>query len=93
MLQWNDVIEINGRHMSIKVMAEWEDEESYPGYHEQLHPGYWNITVAESCTDEDVTGKVGRQTMRRLEAKAQKLANPSWDNTAINFVLDIWAGD
>lgn len=83
MLQWNDVIEINGRHMNVEVMAEWEDEELH------LHPGYWNITVAESCTDEDVTAKVGRQTMRRLEAKAQKLADASWDDAAIDFNLDV----
>lgn len=76
MVKWFDVVDV-------EVTAEWEPPD------EELHPGYWDITVVEVTTDEDITAKIDSGTIKRFERKAQELADDSWNDAAIDFNLDV----
>lgn len=76
MITWFDDFEIKGETVLVEVQAEWENPD------EELHDGYWDIVVIDRITCKDITAMVDRQQIRRLEVKANQLAEASWNDAA-----------
>lgn len=84
MIEWFDEVEIGNNTITVEVIAEWEEPD------EELHPGYWDVMAITRDSNMDVTRLLDRQTLRRLERKAEQLAEASWDDAAVDFAIDVF---
>lgn len=70
-MEFTAEITLNNRYRQAAVSADWIDGE-------EGHMGYWDFTVTVGRSAVDVSQYVSKDDTRRLERRAQALADESW---------------
>ena len=72
-MEWYDEINWRDGYRQVEINANWNTPE-------EGHEGYWDLTICCRDTGEDLYRLVSREEIRRLERRAQALANESWND-------------